>query len=437
MSEIKREFVFKIVLMGEGSVGKTSIRSKFMGVGFKSEYIKTIGADFASKAIELGENKVHFQIWDLAGQKMYRHVRSSFYCGCKCGFLVFDLTQPVTLEKLEEWAEEAINHSGGFLKIFIVLGNKNDLKDQIKIKDEEVQKLIEKLRKRKNIEAAYLETSAKTGENIGEAFEMMGKMFLEKEGFPFEGQGTEIDDDILEKHHQEVRNLISVPNAPTQEEKAVKIDKIDFSELESDEVQFVIKTVMDKISQLTEITVALEERLLNVETKKVSADTTAADITELKEKISNLENQLELFSIDTDSPIDETVFDDTKISEMTDTIPVPSIKDLSTTPTEKERDMSFDVLDRTSLDSMEILEENNDEERITEILKETEKEVITEDVVSTELEPPPKKKAEKKPKKDEDVKTKASKARCPKCGSKLSYIKQYDRWYCYRCKIYV
>ncbi|MCK5182729.1 MAG: GTP-binding protein, partial [Candidatus Heimdallarchaeota archaeon] len=127
MSDIKREFVFKVVLMGEGSVGKTSIRSKFMGVGFKSEYIKTIGADFASKAIELGENKVHFQIWDLAGQKMYRHVRSSFYSGCKCGFLVFDLTQPDTLEKLLEWAEEAINHSGSFLKIFIVVGNKSDL----------------------------------------------------------------------------------------------------------------------------------------------------------------------------------------------------------------------------------------------------------------------------------------------------------------------
>ncbi len=434
MSDIKREFVFKIVLMGEGSVGKTSIRSKFMGVGFKSEYIKTIGADFASKAIELGENKVHFQIWDLAGQKMYRHVRSSFYSGCKCGFLVFDLTQPVTLEKLEEWAEEAIDHSGGFLKIFIVLGNKSDLKDQIKIKDEDIKKLIEKLRKRKNIEAAYLATSAKTGENIPEAFEMMGKMFLEKEGFPFEGQGTEIDDETLEKHHQEVQDLITVPDAPVHEEKAAKVDKIDLAELESDEIQFVIKTVMDKISQLTEITVALEERLLNVETKKVSAETTAADITELKEKISSLENQLEVFSIDTDSPIDETVFDDTKSSEITDTIPVPSLNDISTT-TEKEQDTSFEALDRTSLNSMEILEENNDEERITDILKETEKDEITEDVVSVELEPPPKKKVEKKPKKDEEVKS--SKARCPKCGSKLSYIKQYDRWYCYRCKIYV
>ncbi len=430
MSNVKREFVFKVVLMGEGSVGKTSIRSKFMGVGFKSEYIKTIGADFASKAIELGDNKVHFQIWDLAGQKMYRHVRSSFYSGCKCGFLVFDLTQPDTLEKLEEWAKEAIDHSGGFLKIFIVLGNKHDLKDQLAIKDEDVQKLIEKLKKKKNIDAAYLVTSAKTGENINEAFKMMGKMFLEKEGFPRKGQGTEIDDETLEKHHQEVQNLITVPDAPAQDDKTIKIDQIDLSELESDEVQFVIKTVMEKISQLTEITVALEERLLNVETKKVSAETTTADITELKEKIAMLENQLDKFSIDTDSPIDESVFEAAERAEKTDTVPVPSINDISTTA-EDEDDSSFEVLDRTSLESMEILEENNEEERITDILKETEEDIIDsseEAILESTL--------EKKHMKDEQ-KEKTTKARCPKCGSKLSFIKQYDRWYCYRCKIYV
>ncbi|MHA1461968.1 MAG: Rab family GTPase [Candidatus Heimdallarchaeota archaeon] len=142
MSDIKREFVFKVVLMGEGSVGKTSIRSQFMGVGFKSEYIKTIGADFASKAIILGDNKVHFQIWDLAGQAMYKHVRSSFYSGCKCGFLVCDLTSPETLEKLDQWVEEAVEHSGGFLKIFIILGNKHDLVDQIKVKQEDIDKLL-------------------------------------------------------------------------------------------------------------------------------------------------------------------------------------------------------------------------------------------------------------------------------------------------------
>ena len=269
MSDIRREFVFKVVLMGDGSVGKTSIRSKFMGVGFKSEYIKTIGADFASKAIEIGENKVHFQIWDLAGQKMYRHVRSSFYSGCKCGFLVFDLTQPETLESLDMWVEEAIDHSGGFIKIFIILGNKSDLKDQIKVKEVDVKKILNKLQSIENINASYLETSALTGENINEAFKIMGKMFLEKEGFPRKGLGTEIDDEILEKHHQEIIPLISVPNAPikTLDEKS-KESEINISDLNEGEVQNIVKTILDKINQLTQITIALEERLQLVETKK-------------------------------------------------------------------------------------------------------------------------------------------------------------------------
>lgn len=184
MANITREFVFKVVLIGEGSVGKTSIRAKFMGESFTTEYIKTIGADFASKAIILGENKVHFQIWDLAGQRMYKHVRSSFYSGCKCCFLVFDLTLTETLWALNDWIDEAIENSGGYLRIFIILGNKNDLKDQRTVSQEDVDKLLKQLRKQRGVEAKYLETSALTGENIDEAFKMMGKLFLAIEGFP-------------------------------------------------------------------------------------------------------------------------------------------------------------------------------------------------------------------------------------------------------------
>ncbi|NHJ46274.1 MAG: GTP-binding protein, partial [Asgard group archaeon] len=420
-----------------GSVGKTSIRSKFMGVGFNSDYIKTIGADFASKEIDIGENKVHFQIWDLAGQKMYRHVRASFYSGCKCGFLVFDLTQPDTLEKLEIWVEEAIEHSGGFLKIFMILGNKHDLTDQIKVKDSEVKKLLKKLQGIKNIDANYLVTSALTGENINEAFEKMGRMILEKEGFPREGLGYEIDDEILEKHHEEVQSLISVPEALSEPE-AESNKAVDISNLEGQEVQNIVKTIMDKITQLTQITVALEERLQLVETKKVSTSTTSADLHELKSKIGNLENQLEKFSIAIEEsdrkPIDFPTID----SEST--IPVPSMNDLPEEST--NQDENFEILDRTLLSTMEVLNDNEEEASIATILDQTEaeiipeeKEAIIEDVVE-EKEVEQKKEVEEV-KKEAKTETKKSQNRCPKCGSKLSFIKQYNRWYCYRCKLYV
>jgi len=429
LTEIEREFVFKMVLMGEGSVGKTSIRSKFMGVGFKSEYIKTIGADFASKAVVVGKNKVHFQIWDLAGQKMYRHVRSSFYSGCKCGFLVFDLTQPETLEKLDLWVEEAIEHSNGFIKIFIIVGNKNDLKDQRKVKREDVDKLLKKLQAMENIDAAYIETSAKTGENIQEAFEMMGKMFLEREGFPRRGQGAEIDDATLEKHHQEILPLISVPGAPLKGEPSPQQptkEELDLSGLSNNQVQTIMQTILDKINQLTQITTALEERLLLIEAKKGSTAATTADLTEIKSKIDLLEQQLEQFSIAVDhTPKEEKTTTDFPTTESRPTIPVPSLDELEKTAPEPAEASSYEVLDRASLDTMQVLDDNEEEEQITQILAETEKISAVDQ------------KIEEKPEEKKKQTQKATQHRCPRCGSKLSFIKQYNRWYCYHCKIYV
>ncbi len=419
--------------MGEGSVGKTSIRSKFMGVGFKSEYIKTIGADFASKAIVVKDNKVHFQIWDLAGQKMYRHVRSSFYSGCKCGFLVFDLTQPETLDSLETWVEEAIEHSGGFVKIFIILGNKVDLKDQIKVKQADIDKMVKKINELKDISVAYLTTSAKTGENINEAFEMMGKMFLEKEGFPREGQGSEIDDEILLRHHQEIQPLISVPGARIQtneSDEEIK-EKVNLNGLDSDEVQQIISTIMEKINQLSQITLALEERLLLIETKKSSSNATVADINEIRKKIVGLEQQLDKYSIAVDNSSEGKTTAQFPKVDAKSTIPVPTITEIEPTiQDESDEDTSYEVLDRSSLNTMEILDDNEDEASITEILSETEKETQESDIIDETIE------AEEVVTKELEKDTKAQ-TRCPKCGSKLSFIKQYNRWYCYRCKLYV
>ena len=412
MPEIRREFVFKIVLCGEGGVGKTSIRSKFMGVGFKSDYIKTIGADFASKAVTIGENMVHFQIWDLAGQKMYRHVRSSFYSGCKCGFLVFDLTDIETLEKLELWVKEAIENSGGFLKIFIVLGNKHDLKDQIKVKQADVNKLIDKLNKMEDIKAAYLETSAKTGENINEAFNMMGKMFLEKEGFPCRGEVVEINKKALEEDCPENIPLISIANNPKKFNEKEKDEEIDLSNLNQDEVQNIVKTIVDKINQLTEITVALEERILHIETQKESGDTTSDDILKIKGKIDNLEQQLEKFSIVLDKkPISQIETTQTKGNGQKQTILVPSIDELGIS-TKKDEKTVAEVIDSKAIKPMEIVSKKESEQIRDKIIenvtkkKENERETLTQKV-------------------------------CPKCANKLAYIKQYNRWYCYHCKLYV
>jgi Ras-related protein Rab-7A len=446
--DIKREFVFKVVLMGEGSVGKTSIRSKFMGAGFKSDYIKTIGADFASKAITIGENKVHFQVWDLAGQKMYKHVRSSFYSGCKCGFLVFDLTVPETLTKLDEWVDESLEHSGGFLKIFIVLGNKHDLKDQIKVTDEEVEKFVDKLKKEKGIETQYLLTSAKTGENIEEAFRRMGKMFLEHEGFPRNGRNAELNDTILEKHYQETQEIVQASTAQIKKKEA---ELLKGNSEDTKKLKETLELISDRIDRLTEITTALEERLLLVETKPYQETSEViSNLSALREKIDQLDKSTEgkvAESGDNEEPMTEEE-KETEPPIMLPKIPIPTIEDISS---ETPEETAFEKIDRSSLETMEVVHENNEEEtaddEIAEILDETEK--ISEekseiDTVSRDTEesinngkavqPPEDQEKEtiETTAKDEQVQT-----RCPKCGTKLSYIKQYDRWYCYRCRIYV
>ncbi|MHA1220818.1 MAG: hypothetical protein ACTSQB_03715, partial [Candidatus Heimdallarchaeota archaeon] len=241
----------------------------------------------------------------------------------------------------------------------------------------------------------------------------------------------EIDDEILLKHHQEIKPLITVPSAPSKKSTEPGNETSITSELESDEVQEVISIIMEKINQLSQITLALEERLLLVETKKVSGAETVADINEIREKIVGLEHQLDKFSIAIDNvPEGKATASFPKVDSSL-TIPVPSVNDLETSMDSTDEaidDSAFDLLDRTILETMTIIEGNEDEASITEILAETEKEVeVTEETID-EI---------KEEKKSEDKKEPKSPTRCPKCGSKLSFIKQYNRWYCYRCKIYV
>ncbi|MHA1129662.1 MAG: Rab family GTPase [Candidatus Helarchaeota archaeon] len=185
MSNVR--FRFKLVLVGEGAVGKTSIRQKYMGKGFSGEYLKTIGADFASKVVEIKDSsgdviKSIFQIWDLAGQVEFKEVRASFYGGCQGVLLVFDLTRKDTMDKLKDWILEAAKNSGGSIKGFYLIGNKCDLPNR-EITLEEGKKFAQFLSERLKFEIPYIETSAKTGENIDFLFQSFCRTFLLKEGF--------------------------------------------------------------------------------------------------------------------------------------------------------------------------------------------------------------------------------------------------------------
>ncbi len=175
-----KQFIFKILLTGDGAVGKTSIRERYMGKGFQGSYLKTIGADFASKKVQIDNNAITYQIFDLAGQDAYVAARSSFYKGGQAAFLVFDVQDPQTLTNLSTWVKDCMENSGGTIQTFIILGNKADLVETRQVSNEMAVEFIQHLVAQTGLTFYYMETSAKTGKNIELAFDLMGKRLLKK-----------------------------------------------------------------------------------------------------------------------------------------------------------------------------------------------------------------------------------------------------------------
>ncbi|MFW9993971.1 MAG: Rab family GTPase [Candidatus Odinarchaeota archaeon] len=183
MSLGKKTFLFKIVLAGDGAVGKTSLRERYLGRGFKSQYLQTVGADFALSTEKIGQKEVKFQIWDLAGQQRFQAVRSVYYAGALGALLVFDITRRDSFENLSSWVDEIWKHNGKGTIPVVLLGNKFDLRDEHSdcITEKEALKFAKDLSKKtkeKGFDIRFLNTSAKTGLNVSEAFQAIGEVYF-------------------------------------------------------------------------------------------------------------------------------------------------------------------------------------------------------------------------------------------------------------------
>lgn len=171
--------LYKICLLGDGGVGKTSLRERFLGKGFQSGYILTIGADFAVQDKTIDGEQVKFQIWDLAGQQRFSAVRALYYKGSHGAIMVFDRTRPDSLYNLENWKKELFTNVGREIP-FILLGNKSDLPNAVE--NGVLNRFIQKSQTEISdiqYEIKYLDTSAKSGLNVTEAFESLGRTIKE------------------------------------------------------------------------------------------------------------------------------------------------------------------------------------------------------------------------------------------------------------------
>ena len=179
MSEVtqaRKSFIFKICVVGDGGVGKTSMVLRYCENSFKENYIMTIGSNFSTKTVELPEYpqyNVRLQIWDLAGQKHFAFVRPPFYRGATGIIYVFDLTRRSSFANLTNWKEEIIKVVGE--KPSLLVGNKTDLANQghREIGEQEG----EALKKELNC-LTYHETSAKEGMKVEIVFKELSLSIL-------------------------------------------------------------------------------------------------------------------------------------------------------------------------------------------------------------------------------------------------------------------
>ncbi|MFP4000753.1 MAG: Rab family GTPase [Thermoplasmata archaeon] len=199
----------KILLLGDGAVGKTSLVRRFVEQEFNESYKMTIGVNVKKKEIESLD--LTMMIWDIYGQRLNKDLHSTNYSGADGAMLVYDQTRYETFESLDEWIDEVFSVIGDIP--LVILGNKNDLIKDFeesdrtdfdafvkenhldvveshtrlygenpkfnKVTEEDLKDWSETKRDRGEVDFSYFLTSAKTGENVERAFRSLGKMIKE------------------------------------------------------------------------------------------------------------------------------------------------------------------------------------------------------------------------------------------------------------------
>ncbi|CAO0795652.1 unnamed protein product [Mucor circinelloides] len=154
---------FKLVFLGEQSVGKTSLITRFMYDTFDNTYQATIGIDFLSKTMYLEDRTVRLQLWDTAGQERFRSLIPSYIRDSSVAVVVYDITSRTSFQNTSKWIEDVRAERGSEV-IIVLVGNKTDLNDKREVTLEEGEK------RASDCNIMFIETSAKAGHNVKALF---------------------------------------------------------------------------------------------------------------------------------------------------------------------------------------------------------------------------------------------------------------------------
>lgn len=167
------DYMFKVLLLGDAGVGKTSLMWRFSDDVFNHTYISTIGIDFKLRTIDVQGQKVRLQVWDTAGQERFHAISVSYYRTAAGIMLVYDITRRCSFENIAKWLRKIDEHAKEDV-IKLLIGNKCDMEQPRAVMREEGEKLADEY------DMPFFETSAKENESIKEAFECIAEEIMER-----------------------------------------------------------------------------------------------------------------------------------------------------------------------------------------------------------------------------------------------------------------
>ncbi len=165
-------FQFKIIIVGDPSVGKTSLILRYTNNAFRRSYVPTMGVHVSKKIFKIDDSLIQLTLWDIGGQQKFHTMRQQFYRGSDAVFLLFDLTNPESFENIPKWFKDVSDQLSDRKEDLIgfIIGNKNDLIEQRKITEEMASSISNKL------SLGFIETSALLGENVDYAFSTIANL---------------------------------------------------------------------------------------------------------------------------------------------------------------------------------------------------------------------------------------------------------------------
>jgi small GTP-binding protein len=169
MAPASKKFIFKVIFLGDAAVGKTSIVAKHVTSTFRENYIPSLGANVNSRQYSVEGKDVTLMIWDIAAQEQFSRVRQQYYQGVRAAFIVYDVTRPRTFENVVSWHDDLTAIVRKKIPM-ILIGNKADL--PAVVHSASGKRLAD------DIGADFIETSAKTGENIEKVFDKVVRKLI-------------------------------------------------------------------------------------------------------------------------------------------------------------------------------------------------------------------------------------------------------------------